>query len=757
MWSYFTCTLALFAGLLTCHLAQAQTKAGPDSLRRALALARPDTNRVKILLELGGHYQNRQIDSSARYHQQALDLSQQLSYRLGRAQAQVGLAYARFGQGQFKPAIGLLEQAAATFAQLGRCQARGSAVNDLANMYIYLADLPKATQMHQQALGIRRACGDARGVVASTSNLGYLLKEQGKYREAADYYFQALRQAEQIQFQQGIQQQLLNLGVVFWRIKDYPQALNYYQQSLAVQKKRDDRATQAITLDMIAILYAEQGQVRQALDMSTQAAEIYRASGETLQLAINLGSRGEYALQLGEYATAKQMLAQSLALSQQMGNQKNLASEYLSLGKCYTKLGQPDSALLMLKTARQLATQARQPEQVRGADLALSEAHTALGNHQQALAHYQQHIALRDSLDRADRAKEINTLNAQYQTEKKEQQIALLNKQTQVQGLQLERGRLLASSQELQLGRQQTEIEKKDLQNQNQALALANQQADIKTARLENAQKQGQIRALAAANELKSLQVSRRNVALAGAVAVLLLGLGLGYLLYRQRQTQHRAALAQQQARQQAQSVQAVLEAEERERRRIATDLHDGVGQVIMAAKMNLATLDGQWQHPQAPALFTKALALADEAAREVRAISHQMMPAALAHQGLAEALRELAHRTDRPGLAVRLRVQGEPGRLPAPTETALYRMAQELLNNAVKHAQATQIDIELAHQAGAVTLAVTDNGRGLPPHAPASGLGLANLRHRAAYLHGHLELGPAAGQGTRAQVRIPG
>ncbi|WP_375417545.1 PAS domain S-box protein [uncultured Hymenobacter sp.] len=217
-------------------------------------------------------------------------------------------------------------------------------------------------------------------------------------------------------------------------------------------------------------------------------------------------------------------------------------------------------------------------------------------------------------------------------------------------------------------------------------------------------------------------------------------------------------SLRQQRAQQHAQQQQvlgATLEAQEAERRRIAESLHNGLGQLLYAAKLTLAG-------PPDVAV-RRALPLLDEAIRATRTISFELTPGVLNDFGLATALQELAKRLPREALRLRLHLHGLGAqRLPPAVEMAAYRIAQELLNNVIKHAQAREANLHVTLLAGPpaeLHLLMQDDGRGFDPAEPlplGGGSGLRSIRHRVELLDGRLRLDSRPGQGTAIAVELP-
>src|SRR5690606_33713571 len=207
------------------------------------------------------------------------------------------------------------------------------------------------------------------------------------------------------------------------------------------------------------------------------------------------------------------------------------------------------------------------------------------------------------------------------------------------------------------------------------------------------------------------------------------------------------------------QATLEVLEAEERERRRIAADLHDGVGQLLSAALLNLnQTRSLTEESSEARKLLERSLAIVGESYDEMRSLSHQMMPNALLKSGLASSVKEFLSKIDGEKMKVGLDVVGLNERLDPQIETSLYRVIQEAVTNVVKHAEATRLSIQMFRDEEGITATIEDNGKGFDPTQKelSEGVGMKNIFSRINLLGGHLEVDSAPGRGTFILVQIP-
>lgn len=207
-------------------------------------------------------------------------------------------------------------------------------------------------------------------------------------------------------------------------------------------------------------------------------------------------------------------------------------------------------------------------------------------------------------------------------------------------------------------------------------------------------------------------------------------------------------------------AIVAVLAAEEKERKRIARDLHDGVGQLMSAAKMNLSSLAARINllNPQEITLLDKTLALVDESCKEVRSVSHNMMPNALLKTGLSVAIKSFLDKLDHKQIQVSLHTEGLEDRLPDNIELVLYRVIQEIVTNVIKHAQANKLDIALIKDKDGLSCTIEDNGIGFNKIKTDTnqGIGLQNIEARIAYLKGTAEWDSTLNKGTLVAIHVP-
>lgn len=256
----------------------------------------------------------------------------------------------------------------------------------------------------------------------------------------------------------------------------------------------------------------------------------------------------------------------------------------------------------------------------------------------------------------------------------------------------------------------------------------------------------------------------QKNQFLAGAITLAIFVLLL-FIFFRKRLKYQNTIAAQQQTLKDQEIIKlqqqnrltamnSMIEGEEKERSRIAKDLHDGLGSLLSSVKSHFtATVEGGSNNLE---VVNKTQSLIDRACTEVRRISHNMMPHALTISGLEDGIKDIAERLTVSGYDVSLEVNELP-KLDSTKEVMIYRLVQEIVSNIKKHADAKSIFIQLYTHGNQVHLTVEDDGNGFDWKEAKNnkGLGLQNIESRVAYLNGEIDWDTEKGRGTTININF--
>ena len=267
--------------------------------------------------------------------------------------------------------------------------------------------------------------------------------------------------------------------------------------------------------------------------------------------------------------------------------------------------------------------------------------------------------------------------------------------------------------------------------------------------RYDTEKKEQQNKLLSEENKIKSLQIAQRNIALLATLILIVLAGFTSYLIYNRNRLRREAIRQQEHLEEQAARMAAVMEAEETERQRLARELHDGVGQILAATRRSLQYVTAADSQP---------LDLLDESIREVRQLSHTMMPPSIRNKNLIEALTDLAVRTRQTSkLKVETQWCDADNLKLQPSQTLmLYRAIQEIISNTLRHAAATSLHLEVVNHGTDVNIMIYDDGKGFDKNQSSAGLGLRNIQSRIQFIGGTLELDAQPGRGVTYNIDIP-
>lgn len=202
-----------------------------------------------------------------------------------------------------------------------------------------------------------------------------------------------------------------------------------------------------------------------------------------------------------------------------------------------------------------------------------------------------------------------------------------------------------------------------------------------------------------------------------------------------------------------------MVQGQEEERRRIAKDLHDGLGGILSTARIQLANIEKEIHKLEGMQLFHTAEKLLENASQEVQRIAHDMMPDALMNLGLQAAIEDLANHVNQSNtLVIKTQFFMADTILEEKLEVMLFRIIQEILNNAIKHSQASQVLLQMSVNNANLHLTIEDNGEGFNTaiQSTATGVGIKNIKSRVNYLNGELHLESTTGEGTAYDILVP-
>ena len=738
---------------------QAQQNKRIDSLEKKIATALPDTNKVNLLVDLAIQYVNTDSAKAIQNITNALKLSNQLKYVDGQIDAynNLGIFYMTFNNmekalsnykeveilvkkynkeailtnlytsmgnlysdwNKSAESIAYHNKAIEIGLKYNNKKSVGMAYNNLGTEYIQNGNLVKATEYLLKGIAIREEINDQKGIANMSMNLSVLFKELKKYDDAITYGNNAIAIFKTLGLPIDVGKVYVNFGLIANRQKNYPLAEKYFDDAIKLFKGTTYTKGLAAAYNNRGLVLKNQNKINEALANYQASYELALSTKNKQLQAISLTELGDLAMMNKDYVASENYLLQSLKIAQEI--------QYLELEK--------------------------------DANETLANLYKEKGDYEKAYVYQIKFSSISDSMLAKDKIKIIENVKGKYETEKKQLKINLLSKSDSIKSLQIENQRIDIIDNLLNISNQKLAISIADLQLKENGLIIKSKEETILQNKLDAQQKQQRIAQLSNEKKIKELELTKKNNAIIGiSVFTLLLALS-GYLFYQRKQTQQQAMLQQEIFKQQDIAMQGILEAEEKERKRIASDLHDGVGQLMSAAWLNLKAFNEQATlTPEGQQLFDKSLVLVDESCKEVRSVSHNMMPNALLKKGLVNAVREFIQQISGNKLSINLQTDGLQKPIANHIEMVLYRVIQESVNNVIKHAEASNLDISINQEIDGIDVMIEDNGKGFDAGKAVAndGIGLNNIKNRVQYLKGTVEWNTAPGNGTLVAIHIP-
>jgi two-component system, NarL family, sensor kinase len=590
-------------------------------------------------------------------------------------------------------------------------------------------------------------------------------------------------------------------------------ALYYYRQAKALAEKLQYKKGLSTFTSYTIVILNNQGKFREALELCKENLQHWENTDNKQELAaayINIGSEWQY---LSDLETAADSYIKALQYAEQIGHQNYQRVANNNLASVFNSLQQYDKGLLYAQKALRIAQQMNNDYATASSLINIATSETSLKRNDAALAHFKQVELLGDkmgdniirmdgwigmadnykALQRWNEAESLykNTIELAKKSEASEyilygcmgmSDLLLKTKKyaaaenyintgiplAQSLGTRLELKDLYQRASELNEARGQTGAALnwyKQFVLLNDSLLNEKNTANINLQEIkyETAKKQTQIKELEADRKVQALTIKQKNIVnyilLGSAVSFLLIAL-LGVRSYRQKQKLQQQRITELEKEKQLLATAAMLKGQEEERSRLAKDLHDSLGGMLAGVKYSFNNMkDNLMMTPEHLLAFQRGLDMLDSSIYEMRRVAHSLMPEALLKFGLNAALKDFCTSINSSGvLKVIYQPYGLENLKADPTvSVTIYRIVQELINNSIKHADATQAIVQLHKEDNKMLLTVEDDGKGFDTSLldKPTGIGWNNIKNRLDYLKAKLDLQSIPGRGTSVNVEI--
>lgn len=621
-----------------------------DSLELLLKNSRIDTDeKIRLLNELSSHVLLKDLDVAKKYAIDAYALLDKCNNPAIRGKTYLNMAFTH-----------MLSDSGLYFSQQAISEFQeGSNESDLANAY---------------------------------NRYAKLLNYHGRYEEALGYLIKALTIFEKENNHLGIADSNCDLAALYKELFNYDMSYKYANIALDEYKKLNNKEGIADANYFIGEYYFHTNDTVNVFRNVQEQIRLHQELGNTAWLAHSLSNMGDAYMDYTEdYDKALDYLYQSKTLAEEGGRKDVLINTYRKISRAWIFKNKTDSATHYMNLAVALTDSSNITTSMYN-DLTFIYIHIKAGKYEEAMESFNTYREKTERLQSDELNNKISQMQIEYETEKKENQIALLEKKKKI-----------------------------------------------------------------------------ANLYITGMAILLMISLLVAFIII--RQIRYKKIISEQEVRIREQKIiemvkdrqllatNAVLEGEETERKRLARDLHDGLGGLLSGLKFSLLNVKGSYvASDQSAREFDYAIGLLDNSIQELRRVAQNMMPESLLKLGLKDALGDFCNASSRnKDININYQYFGKSDRIPQKFETSLYRIAQELVNNSIKHSGAQEILVQVIYDIQRVHLTVQDDGKGFDEKlvSQGRGIGLASIRSRVSALNGRIEINTEIGKGTEVIVEF--
>ncbi len=382
------------------------------------------------------------------------------------------------------------------------------------------------------------------------------------------------------------------------------------------------------------------------------------------------------------------------------------------------------------------------------------------GNYKEALTYYKSYVDQYKNVYDQEKLDITKRLESQFEKERQEQKYIKLQLESDKKAQQIKLINILRAQREQVYNNLKLVEENQRERLKFSELESEKKEQQLRLAKLETEQKNNDI------NSYKKLLAFKEKINTYYIIFIVIFIVLIFLLLYaykqrvksiKQRDELHALAMEKEKQNSKISTLTALLEGQEQERGRLARDLHDGLGGLLSGTKLQLSILNPQ-QSDNIEEGISKSISQIDGAVEELRRVAHNLMPDLLVKYGLKVAIQEFASRMSNPALEIHTEFIGYTDSLSEEKQLIIYRIIQELVNNAIKHADTSEIIIQISEEDHVLHLTVEDNGKGFDPaHVEVrKTAGFHNIESRVQFLKATMNITSELNIGTSIELQIP-
>jgi serine phosphatase RsbU (regulator of sigma subunit) len=513
-----------------------QSTSAIDSLQYLLKTSK-DTAKVELLIQLYREYKFKDWDKALEYSKIALAEAEKINYIKGAGWARLAIGNCSSKKGKSKEALENFSEALKISRQLKDQELLVYSLSSIGSLYSETGEYNKSIEYHLQALEIETQRGSNEGIAGEYTNLGYVYQAMGKLPEALESYLKVIKYVEKDSY--ILSSVYTNLGTIYYYLKEEDKALEYFMESMRIKESRNELRGMAGIYSNIAALLTGKNNHDSAIIYYAKAEAVYKDMGEVKGLAIVYYNLGSLHSKINDFDAALDYYSKARKIREEMNDRKGLASLMTHIGIVHWKKKELSEALDYVKKGLLMAEEIGVRKEMLSAFETLSLIFKDLNDFENAFFYKDQYLKLKTEIFEEDNQKQLSKLRTEYETDRKEKEIAILTKSQEIQKLVLKNKETEILKQRFENERQEKFLELLQKDQELQKLELERNEEIMKLQNLEMEKNLSKIVMLDKDKALQEKEIAKQRqlqFSLAGGILMISLVLLLLFNRYRIKQ-----------------------------------------------------------------------------------------------------------------------------------------------------------------------------------------------------------------------------
>lgn len=719
--------------LLFIDLAKAQAQpANPelDSLTRLIREETDESERLRLTLRRAIIRPIDRYEEALAEMESVLSKFEQHDDNEGRVRSYIALGHLHHKNRKYRDALSYDSLALKYATEGGYTRGEAWAYANLGREYAATNRISESNELYEKSLELELSFGDSESETLTTlyNQLGISNRILGNYSQSVDYLEKGIALAEKGNNRRLLGLMYMNVANTLVETSNYDNAIAYHMKAIGIWDLLGDRSGMAQSYNNLAILFRRNTEYEKSLAYLRKARAIHLETGDKRGLGLVASNVAINYISMGKLDSVAQFFEEAIDHFSGISDTRGEGLAQHNYGKFLLDQGGLVEAERRMLNAMHLRERSGSIVEKASTYANLGRLKIEAGNWREAANYLDEAERLLDTTQNSDYVLDLyiykqllyerqGNYKRAYEFQKRVADIRqhFFSEDARVNSLKAE---------------SKYELDKRDLQME---------------------------------REREEQQAGRLKTMLISAVFILIMLVISVVLFFRSKQSKERyqtqlTSMAQQH---QIETAKALRDSEEEERKKIAAKLHDEVGALLSIAKLNVSQLseDVFAADSDAKTKLITAQKLLGDISETVRAISHTLMPVTMEKYGIKAAILDLVNAVNAAGkIKIEEVIQGldDTNSWSEEFRVGLYRIVQEVLNNIIKHSNASHALVQVVELDDAVTIYMEDNGKGLTEFGERGGVGLRLLRSNIEYLNGALEINGQANRGTFVLIELP-